>query len=177
MAALTWIDVVDTAVKIGLSGVIAAAGGYMLAKRNQKHEFNKEYFRRRQDVIERVSKEFSEIHMVFFNICIGYSSLIDYIHTGLPIADSTRDLYGKHIRDIGANLRQMHVLEGQLLVAGAEEATNAMRRYRLHATDINDMLQLEHPTKTKGEVHAATEELGQRRDAFYHTLSKAFRAI
>lgn len=177
MATLTWIDVVDTAVKIGLSGIIAAAGGYMLAKRNQKHEFDKEYFRRRQDVIERVSAEFSAIHMVFFNICIGYSSLIDYIHTGLPIADSTRDLYGKHIRDIGANLRQMHVLEGQLLVAGAEDATNSMRHYRLHATDINDMLQLEHPTKTKEEVHAATEELCRQRDAFYHTLSKAFKSI
>jgi len=177
MVALTWIEVADTAVKIGLSGIIAATGGYMLAKRSQKHEFDKEYFRRRQDVIERVSAEFSAIHMIFFNICIGYSSLIDYIHTGLPVADPTRDLYGKHIRDIGESLRKMHVLEGQLLVAGAEDATQAMRYYRLHATDINDMLKLENPTKTKAEVDTATEELGRRRDAFYHTLSKAFRKI
>lgn len=177
MAALTWVDVVDTAVKIGLSGLIAATGGYVLAKRTQKHEFDKEYFRRRQDVIERVSADFSAIHMIFFNICIGYSSLIDYIHTGLPIADPTRDLYGEHIRDMGDSLRKMHILEGQLLVTGADDATQAMRHYRLHATDVNDMLRLENPTMTKEEVQAATQELCGRRDTFYQTLSKAFRAI
>jgi hypothetical protein len=177
MVAVTWIEVVDTAVKIGLSGIIAAAAGYVLAKRGQKHELDSEYFRRRQDVIERVSAEFSAVHMVFFNICIGYSSLIDYIHTGLSVDSDTRDLYGRHIRDIGENLRKMHVLEGQLLVAGALEATDALRRYRLHATDVNDMLRLEHPTKTKEEVHAATEELCRRRDDFFYALSKAFKAI
>jgi hypothetical protein len=177
MVAVTWIEVVDTAVKIGLSGIIAAIAGYVLAKRSQKHELDKEYFRRRQDVIERVSVEFSAVHMVFFNICIGYSSLIDHIHTGLPVDSETRDLYGRHIRDIGENLHKMHVLEGQLLVGGALEATDAMRRYRLHATDVNDMLRLEHPTKTKDEVHAATEELCRKRDAFFYALSKAFKTI
>jgi hypothetical protein len=39
------------------------------------------------------------------------------------------------------------------------------------------MLRLEHPTKTKKEVQAATEELGRRRDAFFHALSEAFKAI
>jgi len=177
MAALTWIDIVDTAIKIGLSGVIAAVGGYLLAKRSRKHEFDKEYFRRRQDVIERVSAEFSTVHMFFFNVCIDYSSLVEYIRTGLPVADVTRDKYYKYIREIGDNLRQMHVLEGQLLVAGAEDATNSVRQYRLHATDINDMLKLEGPTKTREEVQAATEELCRRRDAFFYALSQAFKAI
>jgi len=36
------------------------------------------------------------------------------------------------------------------------------------------MLRLEHPTKTKKEVQAATEELGRRRDAFFPALSEAF---
>jgi hypothetical protein len=177
MVAVTWIEIVDTSVKIGLSGIIASIAGYVLAKRSQKHDLNKEYFRRRQDVIERVSAEFSAVHMVFFNICIGYSSLIEYIHTGVPLDTDTRDLYGRHIRDIGDNLRKMHVLEGQLLVAGALEATDALRRYRLHATDVNDMLRLEHPTKTKEQVQAATDELCRRRDDFFHALSKAFQTI
>ena len=177
MLALTWLEIVDTSVKIGLSGIIAAVAGYVLAKRSQKHELDKGYFRRRQAVIERVSAEFSTIHMAFFNICIDYSSLVDYLHSGLPIVDATRDRYYQYIREIGDHLRQMHGLEGQLLVAGAKDATDLMRQYRLHATDINDMLRLEEPNKTKEEVQAATEELGRRRDAFFHALSKAFKAI
>jgi hypothetical protein len=177
MLAVTWIEVADTAVKIGLSGVIAAIAGYMLAKRSQKHEFDKEYFRRRQEVIDRVATEFSAIHMSFFNICIGYSSLIDYIQTGERVSDDTRTLYGQHIQNIGDNLRRMHILEGQLLVAGLESATASLRGYRVHAADINDMLRLEQPTKTRAEVKEATEELGRRRDVFFNALSKAFQSI
>lgn len=115
--------------------------------------------------------------MSFFNICIGYSSLIDYIQTGERVSDDTQTLYGRHIRDIGENLRRMHILEGQLLVAGLEAATASLRRYRLHATDINDMLRLERPTKTRAEVNEATEELGRRRDLFFNALSQAFKSI
>ena len=38
------------------------------------------------------------------------------------------------------------------------------------------MLRLEHPTKTKKEVQAATEELGRKREAFFHALSEAMLA-
>ena len=59
---ITWIEVADTAIKIGLSGIIAAISGYVFAKRNQKHDFDKEYFHRRQDVVEKVSGDFALIN-------------------------------------------------------------------------------------------------------------------
>ncbi|WP_346338311.1 hypothetical protein [Vibrio parahaemolyticus] len=39
--ALTWIDVADTAIKIGLGSLITALSGLVILKKNQSHELNK----------------------------------------------------------------------------------------------------------------------------------------
>ncbi len=39
---LTWISVIDTAVKIGFGALIAAASGYLVLVRTQSHEESKE---------------------------------------------------------------------------------------------------------------------------------------
>lgn len=177
VATLTWVDVVDTAVKIGLSAAIGAIGAYFLAKRTQQHDFKREYFRRRQDVIERVSAEFAAIHMFFFNVTVDYSSLRDALVPGSRILDSTRDHYYQVIRDIGDKLRQMHVLEGQLLVADIPEGTDALRRYRACATDVNDILQLEHPTHSREQIAEVLQRLAALRDEFFSALAAAFRGM
>jgi hypothetical protein len=94
-----------------------------------------------------------------------------------PIADSTREHYYQVIRDIGDKLRQMHVLEGQLLVAGVPKGTEALRHYRSCATDVNDMLQLEQPTHSKEQIREVLERLATLRDAFFTELAASFRGV
>jgi hypothetical protein len=175
--AATWTQVADTAVKIGLSGLIAVIGGYMLSKRGQKHEFDRDYLKARQDVIRDVSTRFARIHRLFFDISIKYQSLVDYVSSGLPVSQETQDEYYKYIRDIGEALHEMHILEADLLLVGTEKATALLTNYRLQATEVNDMLRLEKPTKSKEEVQAITQELFNRRERFYHALSNAFKRI
>jgi len=39
---MTWIEVLDSAVKIGLGAIISAAAGFLMLFRNQKHELTKD---------------------------------------------------------------------------------------------------------------------------------------
>jgi hypothetical protein len=175
--SVTWIEVTDTAVKIGLSGIIVAISGYFLTKRNQKHDFNKEYFRRRQDVVESVSASFASIHAFFFKVCIDYMTLVELLHAGLEATESDREKFYNYIREIGEKLHEMHILEGKLLVAGANEATQILQQYRLHATEVNGMIKLQLPAMKKSEVEAITNELFGRKDRFYKELAEAFKTI
>lgn len=174
---MTWIEIADTAVKIGLSGIIVAISGYVLTRKNQKHDFDKEFFRRRQDVIERVSASFENIHAFFFNVCIEYSSLVEVLRSGVPVSDVERNKWYQHIREIGVRLHEIHVLEGKLQVVGASAATNALQQYRLQATEVNDMIKLIQPTMDKSGVESITNELFRRKDLFYQELARAFKKI
>jgi hypothetical protein len=184
----TWVEVADTSVKIGLSGIIAALSGYFLAKnsyrnqielakKNQALELDKEYFRRRQDVIEKVSASFEEIHAFFFKVCIDYQSFVQILHAGLTASESDRGKYQEYIQEIGKKFHQIHLLEGKLSVAGADKVTLALQQYRLQGVEVNDMIKLVQPTKTKSDVELITNELFKRKDKFYVELAEAFKKI
>ncbi len=52
MADLTWIDVVDTSVKIGFGAIITAISGYLVLRKTQTHEiqqYNREKFQKLQE--------------------------------------------------------------------------------------------------------------------------------
>ncbi|EJF6798078.1 peptidase M14, partial [Escherichia coli] len=51
----TWVEVVDTAVKIGFGGIITLTGTFIISKMNHKHEFDKDKSRRYYDSLESVS--------------------------------------------------------------------------------------------------------------------------
>ena len=50
-----------------------------------------------------------------------------------------------------------------------------MQQYRLQATEVNNMLQLQRPKKRKNDV-TVTEELFRRKDRLYVELAKALKA-
>ena len=59
---MTWIEVADTAVKIGLGALITAIGGFIILWKTHCHEVKKERWRRTQNTLEDISREFEEVH-------------------------------------------------------------------------------------------------------------------
>ncbi len=135
-----------------------------------------DYQRRRRDTIEQVLSAFEPIHQFFFKVCIDYMSLVEVLHAGLPASQSQRDKYYDYIKKIGEELHEMHVLEGRLRVAGAERAVLSMQQYRLQATEVNDMIQLQQPKLKKIGVEAITDELFCRKDRLYKELAETLKA-
>lgn len=69
------IDVLDTAVKIGLGALISGVAAYLAAKSNHKNEKEKELLNRRLNKIEHASENIDE----FFNSMVNLISAIDGI--------------------------------------------------------------------------------------------------
>ena len=60
---LTWIEVVDSIVKIGLGSIITAVSGYLVMKSNQKNQDIKE----KKDRFYKVQDEKAEIYVKFLS--------------------------------------------------------------------------------------------------------------
>src|SRR5437867_4635115 len=65
---ITTLDIVDTAVKIGLGAAITAASGLALASRQHRSEIAKERLRRRQELMESVAQDVA----IFTHITLKY---------------------------------------------------------------------------------------------------------
>ena len=57
---MTWPEVVDTALKIGLPAAIAATAAILVSRAAQSHDFEKERRRRKQDCLEGAIEDFDE---------------------------------------------------------------------------------------------------------------------
>ena len=58
---LSWLNIIDTAIKIGLGSLITAVSGYLVLKRNQSHEETKEtrnYYYKQQEEKKKTYVEF-----------------------------------------------------------------------------------------------------------------------
>lgn len=56
----TWIEVVDTAIKIGLGAIVAGISGYLALIKSQSHELEKEHRARYFDLQEEKKKKYVE---------------------------------------------------------------------------------------------------------------------
>jgi hypothetical protein len=137
---------------------------------------SEDHLGQRRDMIEQVFSAFEPIHAFLFKVCIDYLSLIEVLHAGLAATEADRDRYYGYIKEIGQRLHEMHILEGRLRVAGAEQAVQSMQQYKLQATEVNDMLQLQRPKLRKSDVRAVADELFRRKDRLYQELAKALKA-
>ena len=74
---MTWIDVLDTTVKIGLGAVIAAVSGAWTQKVQHSHDYNKrceeQYYRRQEQrkaqYLEFCGKSYSLLHKYELSVC------------------------------------------------------------------------------------------------------------
>jgi hypothetical protein len=73
---MTWIDVVDDAIKIGLGALVGGMFSLLVLWRTHQHEINKELLRRKQDSLQTIAEEFETFHSKLMNLTSIYSAHI-----------------------------------------------------------------------------------------------------
>lgn len=173
---MTWIEVTDTAIKIGLGAIITAIGGYVILSKTHAHEVKKEKWKRTQDILEGISKDFEIIH----------KHLIERASTNFSVKKgikSMEQLMGKEPSDIDGftfnalgqtkqDFLNLYTLEGRLLLLGGTEPQKLMEEYRITATKIEDT-PITSPDAVN-QLKPIVDELYQKRSNFYHSISELY---
>ena len=174
---MEWIEIVDTALKIGLGAAISGIATYQVTKRNHSHEFDKEFFKRRQNALEQISETFELIHKFLLEVSTDNITYIKGYIGGISPTSETTSLFCSHTKELGVKLKELHVIEGKLLLNGLPEATNCLREYRLLAVEVNNALSLQKPTRTEKEMHDISERLCAKKDSLYSLITKPYQKI
>ena len=174
---MTWIEVTDTAVKIGLGALITATSGFVLLWKNHKHEIKKERWRRAQDTLEEISREFELVH----NHLVARASTNFYTQKSI---ESINKMLGNEIEDtnkqIDRILKQtrddflgLYTLEGKLLLLAGKDEEKLLREYRLTATKLEDIAITSKDVVER--LRPVVNELHQKREIFYESISKLYK--
>ena len=125
---MEWIEVADSAIKIGLGAAIAGVSAFLLLRRTQAGEFQKELRQRRWKILEEVAESVQE----------AYREHIDHIHALSELRalnDETpsndRERIKTAVESFGTSLidqmQSLSTAEAKLLLLGEQDAHRICR--------------------------------------------------
>jgi hypothetical protein len=173
---ITFLEVLDDAVKIGLGGGIA----WLISRRSRSHEFEKERRRRKQDCLERVIEDLDEQQSAFDAWCIA-------CRTNRTVVDKKDDpalekktlisVNEKHDVSKAAEIKFIRS-RSKLIVFGFDQCAAALDAYHTQLLRFAVVVHALRAGEEKLETyHAGRADLKKYADRFRESVTKAFATL
>ncbi len=173
---LTWIEVVDSGVKIGLGAAISAIAGYAVLKRSHAAEFQKELRQRRWKMLEEVGQTVQKAYQTHL-VHVEALAVLETLDEATPQDLRTRSQ--ETLSSIGTRLTQLieslSTAEANLLLLGEHDAHEKCRFFgesiMMYLAEITDQLagtkhdtpQYAHdPEKWRGQIFKCLSDIYKR---------------
>jgi hypothetical protein len=156
---ITPIDVIDTAVKIGLGALISGAAGYWIAKLNHDREIEKDRVHRRRELLESVAEQVETFTQ-------------NALHYWAVLTDDTRRL--EATPELLASFKELTSAESKLLLLGENECQKLVREYGEYVKGFREQFMLKGKLATGAEQKEFRENILSQRVTVFHALSAAY---
>ncbi len=168
------LDIVDTAVKIGLGALISGVATYFVTSLNHRNDREKDTRVRRRQLIERVAEDIES----FCNASLEYwAYVMDFTRqkeAGKEVSEAVRDnvvLAGKRLFVEYSNLTSA---ESKLLLLGLESCESKVRELGECVKRMRSAPWRESSTLTCQEIEIFRPEILAKRKAFFFELKSPY---
>ena len=127
---LAWIDVVDSAVKIGLGAIIAAVSAFFMLKRSHIVEFQKELRNKRWAILQEVAELVQKAYETHLDHVQAFTTLklLDE-STSQDARDAAKARLNSVTTRLDALMKSLSAAEAKLLLIGEKEAGQKCRLF------------------------------------------------
>ncbi len=174
---MEWIDVVDSAVKIGLGAAISGLATYLVTRHNHSREREKILYVRRLDSLESVSDKMEE----HFEAWRRMASKLGGIYSGRnrPAPDFSNKQWNEIIardKELLATRDSLNHSIARLRLLSAGEAAACLSEYSKTLGDFRDELILQRTTPSQEEFNVVRKNLRESIATFHEEMSKTYHS-
>ena len=174
MADMIWINVADTAVKVGLGALIAGGFCALNAWHNHKKESSKEYAAKRRELLESVMlsvDEFSREVSLFWALLMNGV----YKKNNEGLDDEDRAEIESKEKDLFEKFNKINSSKRKLLLISKKDCHRKLSEYREASADFFKLSSIKNDSLTQEQLSEHKEKMQSSRDAFFECLSEAYR--
>ncbi|MDP5239756.1 hypothetical protein Q9Q94_09450 [Uliginosibacterium sp. 31-16] len=174
---VSYLEIIDSAVKIGLGALIAAFSSYLLAKHNHSRDLEKDHIRRKRELLESVAEQVEG----FTHLSLRYWAFIgDWIRSKRDSRsmseNRSKDL--ERTRDaLFDSFKEVTSGEAKLLLLGLKKPQQALRAYGEVITELRKALFIGGPLASEEELQLWRSRLLSARELFFQELSDAYQTL
>ncbi len=174
---MDWINVADTAIKIGLGAVVAGTFGYVLAKRNAKTEAEKVYTDKRRELLSKVVDILNAFHKTYTNFRARYHDHILRRDAKQVDTKAELDELAKYELSFTYSFDQLIDAQGYILSIGEIELYDALGSYTKILIDALEKFEIGNLTIAESDITQINANVLKARENTFLKLSVAYKRI
>ncbi|EKF5524484.1 hypothetical protein OZQ58_004136, partial [Escherichia coli] len=171
--ATTLLEVIDTAVKIGLGSLITLAGTIVVTKLNHTHDNSKENRKRYYDSLEIVGSNVEEITHVALRYWAIVVEWVRLNQQDMELTEKRSNELEKNKSDLFDQFKCLTFAESKLLLLNLEEQSKLIREYGEFLTMFRRKFYDGNRELTEEMMQSARLELLKKREILIKSLAKA----
>ena len=172
---MTWIEVVDTSIKIGLGAVVAGLFGYLLSTHNYKCETTREYDHKRREFLSKTIECLNEYHKSYGAFRARYQEHIR--RRDRMIEDTEEDIFilQEAEEKFASNSAALIDAESYLLAVQEKLINKELFEYLEYGSEILARFQHEYTTISEREIIQLNEKMRFKRRSLLSSIGYAYR--
>ena len=171
----TLIDVLDTAVKIGLGASISAIATYWHSKHRDKAESAKEYEKRHRSLLEQVAEQAEQLNHVYLKYWALVVEWVRYTKNGKERPDGRRSELEETKVELFASFGSLTSAESKLLLVGENEAYSKLRELGEAVVQFRRSCHVDKLSLTEEDIEKKKKEIKRLREELYELLSSTYQ--
>lgn len=169
--ALTSLEVLDTAIKIGFGSIITLLGTYIVTKINHNHEYKKDKNNRFFNSLEEISKLIEECT----HISLKYWALVnESISKKSSFKPNREEELSKVEIELFHSFKNLTVAESKLMLLGLKEEASLLREYGMTLSKLRGKFFKGNEDITVENMRDIREEILKKRETLFYNLSKIY---
>lgn len=173
---MTWIDVVDSAVKIGLGALIAGAFSFTTTRLTYDRDARAERTRRRRDLLEKVLNMMNHFDKVYRLEKALFDTLLDLSRTPKDREEDKKQ-FEQLDEDLRVAFEKFADSSGILLILGETSAEAALNEYREVANEWYERALPEPDSLSAASLDQLKADITAKRSALMAKLAAAYKTL
>ncbi len=171
---MTWIEVVDSAMKISLGAVVAGGFGYLNARLAQRKDDQARYATRRRDHLEKILELLTEVEHTYISQKGALERHRFYLTADLTKAAEASQAFAALDEKLYAEIAKFTRASTVLLLLGQKEADTKLLMYRDAVDEWYQSSILDLTSFPEGRFNQLRDKIKSSREAALAALSASY---
>jgi len=171
----TIIDVLDTAVKIGLGALISATATYLHSKYKDKADSAKEYEKRHRSLLEQVAEQAEQLNHVYLKYWALVIEWVRYNKNDKEWPEERRSELEVTKNELFVSFGALTSAESKLLLVGENKAYLKLRELGDAVVQFRRSFYVDKNSLTESELDKKKSEIRELREELYKLLSSTYQ--
>ena len=176
MTETTLIDVLDTAVKIGLGALISGVSTYWLTKQKEKSLSTKEYETRHRDILEKVTENVEVVNHAYLKYWALVVEWLRYKNNKNEWPANRQTELDKAKDELFHAFKSLTEAEAKLLLVNEKIAYKAIRDYAEEVIKFRRTYFIDNHEMTEDQINKNKGVIKEIREKFFEIVSESYQS-